>query len=125
LESPPFTPATPATAVLSEGFLVAANQPANFDGQAFGSVGVLDLAGGTWTVDDALVSDGWQWEARTDGRVALLKVYDGSESDHASTPHFVFDPAIRSWRPATEADAALWVRLGGELEITELATLLG
>lgn len=123
LESPPFTPTTPATAVLDDGLVVAANQRANFGGQPFGSVGVLDLADGTWAVFDSMAPDAVQWEARTDGSVALLKS-SGPESSFSGSPDFVFEPTTRSWRPITEADTALWLRLGGDLDITDLEILL-
>lgn len=115
LDTPPFTPTTPVTALLDGDLLVVANEdpgPPSAD-RPFGTVGVLDVITGHWATTDLLepamlptIIGGW--EERDDGHVAVLGLVD--QTRHLQ-PRFAYEAATREWRTATADDIALWNRL--------------
>ncbi len=115
LDTPPFTPTTPVTALLDGDLLIVANQdpgPPTAE-SPFGTVGVLDVNSGQWATTDLLepamlptIIGGW--EARDDGHVAVLGLVDQTSR---LQPRFAYDASTREWRTATTDDVSLWNRL--------------
>ena len=127
LDTPPFTPTTPVTALLDGDLLVVANQdpgPPLAD-RPFGTVGVLDVAAGQWATTDLLepamlptIIGGW--EAREDGHVAVLGLVDQTSQ---LQPRFAYDTTTREWRTATADDITFWNRFvpfGETFDVSDL-----
>lgn len=118
VQDAPFDLASPAVVVLGDQLAVAPVFTGYGENLA-GTVGVLDLATGTWrsdTVDVGVIPEfGYQaWEAHGDGTVALFDVIHPEQvPPDPSAPDLAYDSITREWRVPTADEAAQWTRLGG------------
>lgn len=122
LDDAPFTLAMPAIATVGDQMVVAPWR-SSFD--EFGTVGVLDLATGTWTTEqidiptdvEARFDTEWfdvGWDLRvSDGRV--LAVPGPSFGQSPLDPIAVYDTGSRAWSAPTADDIAAWRALTTQL----------
>jgi hypothetical protein len=118
VDDPPFELAGPAVVVLGDQLAVAPIFT-SYGRNPAGTVGVLDLATGSWSIDTVDVGsvpeNGFQlWEAHGDGTVALFDViHPEQDPPAASSPDLVYDSTTRRWRVPTADEAGRWSGLGG------------
>ncbi|MFN8023772.1 MAG: hypothetical protein U0Q03_19735 [Acidimicrobiales bacterium] len=125
LDDAPFALTGPSVAVLGDQLAVApvymdfgAEAPSGLEVNEPGTVGVLDLATGTWTsttVDVGQIPEmGYQLcEARSDGTIGLFDViYPEADPPAPSAPDLAYDSTTRQWRIPTADESARWSALG-------------